>query len=329
MVFTSCEIAFRTPETIRRQMAPIGTIESWAEKLATPQGDAVMSRLGLLDAPRQAPDGRALERPLLMGVINATPDSFSDGGEHIGPEAALAHGRGLAAAGADILDIGGESVRPGAVPVDPSVEAHRVLPVLKGLAGAGLEGVQLSIDTRHAAVMAAALAEGANIINDVTALTGDAHSLATAASSTAAVVLMHMRGEPETMNLGPADEDAALEVFDGLEARVAACLAAGIPRERIIVDPGIGFGKKGLHNLAILRALTLYHGLGCLLLLGVSRKGLTGDLDRARPPKQRLAGSIATALHALGQGVQILRVHDVAETRQAIDVWQGIIGAKI
>ncbi len=327
VVFTACEVAIRTPGLIRRRVAPIGEVEGWARGLAAPLGDAVTSRLALLGAPRLAPGGGKLERPLLMGVINATPDSFSDGGEHYDPEAAVAHGKRLAAAGADILDIGGESVRPGAEPVAPTVEAQRVLPVLKGLAGAGLAGVRLSIDTRHAQVMAAALAEGASIINDVTALTGDAHSLATATSSTAAVVLMHMRGAPETMNLTPAYKDAALEVFDELEARVAACFAAGMARERLIIDPGIGFSKKGTHNLAILRNLALYHGLGCPVLLGVSRKGLTGALDRARPPKQRLAGSLAAALHALGQGVQILRVHDVAATRQAIDVWQGLARA--
>ena len=327
VVFSACEVAVRTPESIRHQVAPVGAVEGWAQGLAASLGEAVTARRALLSAPRLAPGGGTLERPLLRGVINATPDSFSDGGAHYDPEAAVAHGRRLAAAGADILDIGGESVRPGAEPVATAVEAQRVLPVLKGLAGAGFAGVRLSIDTRHAEVMADALAEGASIINDVTALTGDAGSLATAASSTATVVLVHMRGAPETMNLAPAYEDAALEVFDELEARVEACRAAGMARERLIVDPGIGFGKKGIHNLAILRNLALYHGLGCPVLLGVSRKGLTGALDRARPPKQRLAGSLAAGLHALGQGVQILRVHDVAETRQAFDVWQGLARA--
>ncbi|MDH3473583.1 MAG: dihydropteroate synthase [Rhodospirillales bacterium] len=326
LVFADCEVIWRRAGTVERRIASIEEIETWAADLDGVWHDVVASRLALLSAPRERPDGSTLERPLLMGVINATPDSFSDGGEHLDHETAISHGARLAAEGADILDIGGESARPGAAPVDPATEMRRVLPVLAGLAG--LEAVTLSVDTRHSEVMAAALAAGATMINDITALTGDPASLPVAAQSGARVVLMHMQGEPMTMNLAPRYGDAALDVFDYLEARVTACLEAGIPRERIVVDPGIGFGKKGAHNLAILRSLSLYQGLGCPVLLGVSRKGLTGDQDRARPPRHRLAGSLATALHALNQGVQILRVHDVAETRQALDVWRGITGLK-
>jgi dihydropteroate synthase len=326
LAFADCEVIRRQAGTIERRIASVGEIEAWAADSGARLREAVGTRLALLGAPRQQPNGSRLERPLLMGVINATPDSFSDGGEHLDPETAIGHGERLAAEGADILDIGGESARPGAAPVDPATETRRVLPVLAGLAGR--EAVTLSVDTRHSEVMAAALAAGAMMINDITALTGDPASLPTAAESGARVVLMHMQGEPETMNLAPRYDDAALDVFDFLEARVAACVEAGIPRERIIVDPGIGFGKRGAHNLAILRNLSLYQGLGCPVLIGVSRKGLTGDQERARPPKERLAGSLATALHGLNQGVQILRVHDVTETRQALDVRQGVIGRK-
>ena len=165
------------------------------------------------------------------------------------------------------------------------------------------------------------------MVNDVTALTGDPQSLPTVANSTAWVVLMHMQGEPRTMNRAPVYDDPVLDIFDYLEARVDACLAAGIPRERIVVDPGIGFGKRGSDNLAILRALPLFHGLGCPVLVGLSRKGLTGAQDRARKPRDRLPGSLAAGLHALNAGVQILRVHDVAEARQALAIWQRIVGA--
>lgn len=321
LAFAACEVAWRSGGGTRRRVAALPEIESWTKQLGSGAGESVAGRLAALTAPRRTPGGGPFDRPLIMAVVNATPDSFSDGGEFLDPAAAIAHGRQLAAAGADILDIGGESVRPGAEPLAPAREAARVGPLLDGLKSAG---PLLSIDSRNAAVMAQALAAGATIINDVSALTGDPDSLATAAGSDASVVLMHMQGSPATMNRDPAYEDVVLDVFDFLEARVAACLAAGIPRARIIVDPGIGFGKKGAHNLSILRALALYQGLGCPVLVGVSRKGLTGALDRARAPKDRLPGSLAAALWALDQGVQILRVHDVAETRQAIDVWYGL-----
>jgi dihydropteroate synthase len=263
----------------------------------------VAERLLHLTAPRRGFDGAALGRPRIMGVVNVTPDSFSDPGRYLDPERAVAHGRRLIAEGAQILDVGGESTRPGAEPVRPEVELERVAPVLERPNASEL-----------------------SVINDVTALTGDPRSLATAAASSAGIVLMHKQGAPKTMNLEPVYEQAALDVFDYLAERVEACLAAGIARERLIVDPGIGFGKRGAHNLDILRSLTLYHALGCPVLLGVSRKGLTGELDRRRPPEERLAGSIAAAVWALDQGVQFLRVHDVAETRQALDVWERLVG---
>jgi len=260
-------------------------------------------------------------------VVNVTPDSFSDGGEHLDPAVALAHCRALAAAGADILDIGGESTRPGAPPVQPAMELARVRPVLEGLRHmrAELPGVALSIDTRHAEVMRAALETGVDIINDVTALAGDADSLAVAAASRARVVLMHMQGTPETMNLAPRYDDVALDVFDYLEARVEACVSAGIDRSRLIVDPGIGFGKRGRENREILRALTLFHGLGCPVLLGLSRKGL--GIAKDAPPREREAISQAASMHALAQGVQMLRVHDVAATRQAVELWHRLAEA--
>jgi dihydropteroate synthase len=323
--FTACQVYLREAGRIRSAVASVVEIEAWSERLEPPARGAVAERLMHLTAPRRGFDGAALGRPRIMGVVNVTPDSFSDPGRYLDPGRAVAHGRRLAAEGAQILDVGGESTRPGAEPVHAEVELERVAPVLEGLNGAEL-GAELSIDTRHSAVMAAALERGVRIINDVTALTGDPDSLATAAGSGAGIVLMHKQGDPEIMNLEPVYEQAALDVFDYLAARVEVCLAAGIARERLIVDPGIGFGKRGAHNLDILRSLTLYHALGCPVLLGVSRKGLTGELERQRPPEERLAGSIAAAVWALDQGVQILRVHDVAETRQALDVWERLVG---
>src|SRR6185312_534790 len=239
------------------------------------------------------------------------------------PAAAIAAGRAMLAAGADIVDVGGESTRPGAAPVAPDEERRRVEPVIRALAQSD---ATVSVDTRHAAVMAAALAAGARIVNDVTALTGDAAALATAARGGAALVLMHMRGEPQTMQREPTYVSAPVEVTEYLAGRIAACAAAGIPRERILVDPGIGFGKTLAHNLDILDRLAVLHGLGCGILLGVSRKSSIGRLAGIAAPKERLPGSLAAALHGVAQGAQVLRVHDVAETRQALAVWQAIAG---
>ena len=325
--FGACEVICRTEAGIQRYVAKRADLEWWQLVVNDPWPARIAVQLEHLATPRLAPDGAGLNRPLIMGIVNVTPDSFSDGGEFLERDQALRHARRLVEDGADILDVGGESTRPGATPVKPDAESRRVAPVLGQLRGEpALRKVFLSVDTRHAAVMKEALAEGVEIINDITALTGDAESADTVAQSKATAVLMHMQGEPGTMNENPVYEDAALDVFDFLEARVESCIAAGIPRERLIVDPGIGFGKSGQHNLAILRSLSLYHGIGCPVLIGVSRKGLTGALDRARPPSERLSGSLAAALHALNNGVQVLRVHDVAETRQALDVWERLAG---
>jgi dihydropteroate synthase len=268
--------------------------------------------------------GLPLTRTLLMGVINVTPDSFSDGGEALEARAAVARGLALLEDGADILDVGGESTRPGAAPVAAGEEIARVVPVVRELAAAG---APVSIDTRRAVVMEAAIASGARIVNDVTALTGDARSLSVVAETGVAVILMHMQGEPATMQLAPHYEDAATEVYDWLVERVAACEAAGIRRQRVAVDPGIGFGKTVEHNLDILAGLDKYEQLGCALVLGVSRKSFIGRLSRNEPPKQRLPGSLAAGLAAVTRGAHILRVHDVGETRQALAIWRSIAEA--
>jgi dihydropteroate synthase len=261
----------------------------------------------------------ALDRPLIMGILNVTPDSFSDGGHFDDPERAIAHARRMAEEGADILDIGGESTRPGAHPVTVDEELERVMPVIEGLAGR--TKALISIDTRKAGVMRRALAAGAHIINDVTALTYEPACLEVAATSEAPVILMHAQGDPRTMQSAPHYDDCLLDVCDWLEARIAACEAAGIARERLVIDPGIGFGKTLAHNLELLSGLTLLHGLGVPVLLGASRKSFIGALTGIKDARARLAGSIAAALQGAAQGVQILRVHDVAETRQALAVW--------
>ena len=320
LAFLSCEIALREGDApASHTRASVTEIEAWVDELDRDAAGRVREQLARLSASRPALAGLAPERTSIAGIVNVTPDSFSDGGDHAGPEAAVAHARALVAAGADILDIGGQSTRPGAERVSEAEELDRVLPVIEGLAG---DGTPLSIDTRRARVMAAAVAAGAAIVNDTSALAGDPESLSTAAASGVPVVLMHSRGEPRSMVDEARYREAPLEVYDELAARVAACLEAGIPRDRLIVDPGIGFAKTPAHNLEILRHLALFHGLGCTLMLGASRK-LGGGGD----PKERLAASLSAALWGLSQGVQILRVHDVAETRQAIALWRAIVAA--
>ena len=233
----------------------------------------------------------------------------------------------MAAAGAAIVDVGGESTRPGSRPVWEGDETARVVPVVKRLAAAG---TAVSIDTRKAAVMEAALAAGAAMGNDVSALTWDPRAAEVAAAAGCPVVLMHHRGDPATMQDDPRyDRPVVLEVYDWLEARIAAAEAAGIQRGRIIVDPGFGFGKTVRHNLSLMNGLALLHGLGCAVMVGASRKRTIGALAGEAPADRRLAGSLALALKAAEQGVQLVRVHDVAETVQALKVWRGLRDAAL
>ena len=261
----------------------------------------------------------ALERPLIMGVVNVTPDSFSDGGLHADSRAAVAHARRLIDEGADIVDVGGESTRPGAAPVSLEEERRRVLPVLEALAGSS---VPVSVDTRKPALMREAIASGASMVNDVTALSSSG-ALEALAGTTVAVCLMHMQGEPGTMQANPSYGDVVREVRDYLAARVAAAQAAGIARERIVADPGFGFGKTLEHNLELLRALDEFRGLEVALLAGLSRKAMLGRLT-GREPRDRVHASVAAALVAVQNGAHIVRVHDVAATRDALAVWNAV-----
>jgi dihydropteroate synthase len=271
-----------------------------------------------LVAPRPAIAGLVFDRPHVMGIVNVTPDSFSDGGRWGDPVTAA---QAMIDEGASIVDLGGESTRPRAAPVTEAEELARVRPVLDSLSASGLP---LSIDTRRGAVMAAALDSGARLVNDVSALTHDRESLALVAARGCPVVLMHAQGTPATMQDAPAYFDVVRDVFDWLEARIEVCTAAGIDRRRIIADPGIGFGKTIAHNLALLRGVATFHALGVPLLIGVSRKKMIGTLSDNAPVGERLGGSIALALHGIAQGVQIVRVHDVAATVQAVRLWQAV-----
>jgi dihydropteroate synthase len=251
-----------------------------------------------------------------MAVLNVTPDSFSDGGVNLGPAKAIAAGKTMAAAGASIIDIGGESTRPGAEPVSRNQELARILPPITALARADL---LISVDTRHAAVMTRATAAGAAIINDVAALQGE-DAITAAAASGAPVVMMHMKGTPETMQQDPVYDFAPVEIYEFLKRRVAAAIAAGIPASSIAIDPGFGFGKTVTHNLQLVNWLSLFHGLGVVVLFGASRKSSIAKISAGEPAEARLAGSLALAAAAWRQGAQIIRVHDVAETAQALAV---------
>ena len=262
-----------------------------------------------------------LDQPQVMGILNATPDSFSDGGAYADAAAAAGAGAAMAANGAAIIDVGGESTRPGAMTVWENDEIERVLPVVQQLAAGG---TAVSIDTRKAAVMSAAIGAGAWLVNDVSALTWDHQSAELVAKSGVPVVLMHHQGDPQTMQKDPRYDDALVEVFLWLEERIAAAEESGISRDKVLVDPGIGFGKSVAHNLELMNGLALLHGLGCPIVLGASRKRMIGALANEAPADQRLPGSIALAIKAVEQGAQIVRVHDVPETIQALKVWRGL-----
>ena len=291
-----------------------------------PVHDIAPDIMAPLTAPRADFAGLAMDAPRIMGILNVTPDSFSDGGLFLRPEAAMMAARDMASA-ADILDIGGESTRPGAAEVPAEEEIARTAPVIAAMRAAGIRP-PVSIDTRKAGVARAALAAGAGIVNDVTALRFDPAMAGVVAESGAPVILMHSIETPQTMQNDPRYGDVLLDVYDALTARVAEAEAAGIARNRIAIDPGIGFGKTLEHNLALLARLSLFHGLGLPVLLGASRKRFIGTLSGAEEARRRMPGSLAVALAGVAQGVQMIRVHDVSETRQALSLWQAATQGK-
>jgi dihydropteroate synthase len=302
----------------RRELVPVAGIEERFD-------DAMARDWARLTSPRAplqlGPRTVRLDQPQVMGILNVTPDSFSDGGRFDDSDTAIAAGFAMAEAGAAIIDVGGESTRPGSAAVWAGDEINRVQPVIERLAAGG---TAVSCDTRKAEVMQAALASGAALINDVSALTYDPRALETVTAAGVPVVLMHHQGDPATMQDDPRYGDVLVEVFHWLEERVAEAESAGIAREAIIVDPGFGFGKNVAHNLELMNGLSLFHGLGCPLLLGASRKRTIGALANEAPATERLPGSLTLALKAAEQGAQLIRVHDVPETIQAMRVWRGL-----
>jgi dihydropteroate synthase len=324
--FDGVEVVLRKGPVVSTAQCPVPDLHIWAAAQALAVKDRVETLFARITEPRPPFAGIDLASPRIMGVLNVTPDSFSDGGDYATPPLAIARARDLANSGAVILDIGGESTRPGSDMVDESEEMRRIIPVFEALKGVDTGAVlpALSVDSRKASVMEAALMAGAVIINDISALDNDGDSLKVAARNGCHVVLMHCRGEPKTMQAAPAYDHPVTEIYDYLETRINACEAAGIDRSRIAIDPGIGFGKALEHNLSIMSNMSLFHGLGCPILIGVSRKSFIGHITGEKNPKARLTGSIAAMISGLAQGVQMLRVHDVAATHQAIAVWQAI-----
>ncbi|WP_138935654.1 dihydropteroate synthase [Roseovarius arcticus] len=285
-------------------------------------GDA----LERLTTPRAPIAGVAWDTPRLMGILNVTPDSFSDGGRFIAPDAALAQARTMADQGADIIDVGGESTRPGALPVAETDEIARTAPVIRAIRE-GLH-VPISIDTRKAGVAVAAANAGAALVNDVSGFTYDPALAPYCAEAGLPVCVMHAQGDPQTMQDSPVYADVTLDVYDFLAARIDVLVAQGIPRAQIVVDPGIGFGKTQAHNLTLLSRLSIFHGLGCPVLLGASRKKFIGTIGGTPDAADRMPGSVAVALAGIAQGMQIVRVHDVGATRAAIALWQASTGGQ-
>ncbi|MBW4330127.1 dihydropteroate synthase [Stakelama sp. CBK3Z-3] len=324
-------IAVARGARIAQTTLAVSELRAFAEALPAPQAERLYGLAEHIASPR-APIVAGertlrLDQPLVMGILNRTPDSFSDGGRHIDDDGAAASaGFDMGAAGASIIDIGGESTRPGAEAVWEGDEVKRVVPVIERLSASG---TPISIDTRKAAVMEAALAAGAHIVNDVAALAWDERALPVVAKAACPVVLMHSPDPRSGPHGGTGYADPLIEVFDWLEQRIAAVTAAGVERARILIDPGIGFGKSMQHNLALLNGLALFHALGCPIVLGASRKRLIGALSNEAPAYQRLGGSIALALRGAELGAQILRVHDVPETVQALRVWRGMKDAAL
>lgn len=319
LAFNMVKIIFR--QAVARQgeaLVSISSLDHYVSGLSSFQQEVISARLNDICLVRPATKYLNWEQPLLQGIVNVTPDSFSDGGQYLCHEQAIAHARALVLAGADIIDIGGESTRPGATIVTVEEEMDRVIPVIEGLSDIS---VPISIDSRNSQVMERALMAGASMINDVSALSHDDRAMDYVVAVGCPIILMHAQNNPDNMQKNPEYDDVLLDVYDYLEKRLEICQNAGMDREHIIIDPGIGFGKTLEHNMALMNGLSLFHGLGVPLLLGVSRKSFIGHITGDKSPEERLAGSLAFGQMAYDQGVQILRVHDVRESRQARDIW--------
>jgi dihydropteroate synthase len=328
--FSQLEFSQRSGASTLRQLVPVSQWTGFVEALSDVARERCALLLERITTPRTALQMGArtirLDQPHVMGIINATPDSFSDGGKNSDADAAAEAAFAMSSAGAAIIDIGGESTRPGAALVWEGDELARVEPLIRRLAASGNA---ISIDTRKASVMEGAVQAGASLINDISALLYDDRALDVARAANIPVVLMHAPSQSSDPHKDGIYNDVVCDVFDWLEQRVAAVEAAGISRDKILVDPGIGFGKSLAENLAIINNLAIYHGLGCPILFGASRKRLIGALANEAEVAHRLGGSIFLAMKAVEQGAHIVRVHDAAETVQAIQVWRGLRDAAL
>jgi dihydropteroate synthase len=328
--FAAWHVSVREGDRVQSAIVPVPDLDAWIAAMPDRLGEAATAQRAGIARPRGAfqlgERTIRLGEPQLMGILNVTPDSFSDGGKHVDAAAAIDAGFALASAGAAIIDVGGESTRPGAPLLWEGDEIQRVESVVSALAKGG---VAVSIDTRKAAVMEAALAAGAGIVNDISALRYDDRAMEVVVRAGCPVVLMHAPSAKSDPHEGGSYAHVLLDVYDMLAERVAACEAAGIDRAKIIVDPGIGFGKGVGDNLALVNGLALLHTLGCPILFGASRKRMIGALDNEAAADQRLGGTVALHYQAAGQGAQLLRVHDIAENRQALRVWRGLRDAAL
>ena len=328
--FAAWHVSLRDGLTVQSAIVPVPELAGWIAAMPDALASTATEQLAAVARPRGAlhlgERTVRLNEPQLMGILNVTPDSFSDGGKHVDTEAAIEHGFAMTSAGAAIIDVGGESTRPGAPLVWEGDEIERIAPVVSALTRGG---VAVSIDTRKAAVMEAALGTGATIVNDISALRYDDRAMEVVARAGCPVVLMHAPSAKSDPHEGGAYAHPLFDVYDMLAERIAACVAAGIDRAKIIVDPGIGFGKGIGDNLALVNGLALFHTLGCPLLFAASRKRMIGALDNEAPADERLGGTIALHYQAATQGAQLLRVHDVLENRQALRVWRGLRDAAL
>ena len=328
--FAAWHVSLRDDGAVKSVVVPVAELDGWIAAMPDRLAEAATAQRAGVTRPRgnlQLGERTIrLGEPQLMGILNVTPDSFSDGGKHIDAAAATEAGFAMGAAGAAIIDVGGESTRPGAPLIWEGDEIKRIEGVVSALARGG---VAVSVDTRKAAVMEAALAAGAHIVNDISALRYDDRAMEVVVRAGCPVVLMHAPSAKSDPHEGGTYANVLYDVYDMLAERVAACVAAGINRAKIIVDPGLGFGKGVGDNLALVNGLALFHTLGCPILFGASRKRMIGALDNEAPADQRLGGTVALHYQAAGQGAQLLRVHDIAENRQALRVWRGLRDAAL
>ncbi|HET6525813.1 dihydropteroate synthase [Sphingopyxis sp.] len=328
--FAAWHISLRDDDAVKSAVVPVAELDGWIAAMPDRLAEAAtVQRAGVARPRGNLQLGERtirLGEPQLMGILNVTPDSFSDGGKHVDTAAAADAGFAMGAAGAAIIDVGGESTRPGAPLIWEGDEIKRIEGVVSALAKGG---VAVSVDTRKAAVMEAALAAGAHIVNDISALRYDDRAMEVVVRAGCPVVLMHAPSAKSDPHEGGTYANVLFDVYDMLAERVAACVAAGIDRAKIIVDPGLGFGKGVGDNLALVNGLALFHTLGCPILFGASRKRMIGALDNEAPADQRLGGTVALHYQAATQGAQLLRVHDIAENRQALRVWRGLRDAAL